>query len=141
MRDRDYNVLEVLYAAWAAKDLDAVLSCFSDDVVFVVHAPVDVVPFAGETHGKADLVRRLQTILHTFDFLDYHPVHISDYGDTGHAQVHYHFRHKQTGHEIDGTLRHIWQTDGDEIVRLEEFHDIERMRAFFELLATATPKP
>ena len=44
------------------------------------------------------------------------------------------------GQEIEGTLRHIWEAQGDKIVRLEEFHDIERLRAFFALLATADAK-
>lgn len=141
MRGGGRNVLEAIYASWAANDLDAVLACFSDDRVIMIHAPAHVVPWAGETRGKAQLERRLRELLREFEFLDYSPVLISDAGDTCHAQVHYRFRHLKTGHEIEGTLRHIWQADGDKIVRLEEFHDAERLRAFFELLATAEAKP
>ena len=111
------NVLEAIYASWAAQDLEAVLSCFSDDLVIVIHAPADIVPWAGETRGKAQLEHRLRELLREFEF-----------------------RQLKTGHEMEGTLRHIWQADGDKIVRLEEFHDIERLRAFFQLLATAGAK-
>jgi ketosteroid isomerase-like protein len=134
-------MLEAIYASWAAKDLESVLSCYSDDVVILVNLPRDVVPYGGETRGKAELELRLLELLRDFEIFDYRPLLIRDVGDTCHAQVRYHYRHKRTGLEIEGTLRHIWHTDGDKIVRLEEIHDSERMRAFFELLATATPKP
>jgi ketosteroid isomerase-like protein len=135
MRARDRQVLEAMYASWAAKDLKAVLACCSDDIVFAIHVPPEVMPFAGETQGKAALAPRLQMILDDFDFLQFRPDFINDEGDTFHSQVHYHFRHKQTGHDIAGTMRHVWRVEGDKIVRLEEFHDTPRVRAFFDLLA------
>lgn len=142
MRARERLLLEALYASWAAKDLNAVLSCFSDDIVFAMHVPPDLIPFAGETRGKDALVPRLQMILDDFDFLQYRPIHIVDEGGVLHSQVRYHFRHKATGYDIDGTMRHVWQVEGDQIVRLEEFHDTPRVKTFFELLAqSASGKP
>ena len=97
--------------------------------------------FRGEARrGKTDVELCLRELLRELEFLDYHPLLVSDVGDTCHAQVHYHFRHIQTGQEIEGTLRHIWEAVGDKIVRLEEYHGIERLRAFFALLATASAK-
>ncbi len=135
MRARDRIVLEAMYASWAAKDLNAVLSCCSDDIVFAIHVPPEIMPFAGETRGKAALVPRLQMILDDFDFLEYRPIFINDEGDTFHSQVRYHFRHKKTQLDIAGTMRHVWRVEDDKIVRLEEFHDTPRVGAFFELLA------
>ncbi len=107
----------------------------------MIHVPSDVVPWGGETRGKTDVELCLCELLREFEFLVYRPVLISDVGNTCHAQVRYHFRHIRTGHEIEGTLRHIWEADGDKIVRLDEFHDIERLCAFFALLTTADAKP
>ena len=42
-----------------------------------------------------------------------------------------------TGLEYDGSMRHVWRIKGDRIVRWEEFHDIERVRVYFRLLAQA----
>jgi len=134
VRPHDRLVLEAVYASWAAKDLAAVLACCDDDMVFVIHLP-EGMPFAGETRGKEHLAPRLQMIIDAFDFLDYRPVLISDEDDTFHAQIHYHYRHKATGHVIEGTMRHTGRIEGDKIVRLEEFHDTPRLNAFFELLA------
>ena len=137
MRTRDRLVLEALYASWAAKDLDAVLACCSNDIAFRMHLPQEIAPFAGETHGKAAIIPRLQTIIDEFDFLVYRPIFIRDGGEALHSQVRYHYRHKATGYEIEGTMRHVWRMDGDLIAELDEFHDSARVQAFLELLAHA----
>jgi len=135
MRARPRGIVEGLYASWAAKDLRAVLACCTEDIVFALHVPREIMPFAGETRGKASLAPRLQMILDGFDFLEYRPLLITEDDDSFRAQVRYHFRHKATGHAIEGTMRHVGRVKGDKIARLEEFHDTPRVRAFFKLLA------
>jgi ketosteroid isomerase-like protein len=135
MRAQVRSIVEALYASWAVKDLPAVLACCTDDIVFAMHVPPEVMPFAGETCGKASLAPRLQMILDGFDFLIYRPLLISEDGNEFHAQVLYHFRHKATGLKIEGTMRHVGRFEGDKIARLDEFHDTPRLLAFFELLA------
>lgn len=133
MRAQLSSIIEALYASWAAKDLAAVLDCCSDDMVFALHLPTEVAPFAGETCGKAALVPRLKQILDAFDFVDYRPTLITENASAFRAQIHYHFRHKATGHEIEGTMRHTGRFE--ELARLDEYHDTARVRAFLELLA------
>ena len=137
MRADNRTLLEGAYAAWAARDLDATLACFAADVAFVIHLPAEVVAFAGEVRGRAELGKRLQAILDEFDFLFYTPVQIKAEGASYHSQVHFHYRHKATGLDYEGRMRHVWRIDGDQIVHFEEFHDTARVRAFFGLLAQA----
>jgi ketosteroid isomerase-like protein len=131
-------VVEAAYAAWAARDLPATLSVFAPDVVFAIHLPDDVVPFAGEVRGRDQLAPRFQAILDDFDFIEYVPLQITAEGGSFHSRVRFHYRHKATGLEYDGRMRHVWLVEGDKIVRFEEFHDAERVRTFFQLLAQAT---
>jgi len=137
MRADNKVLLEAAYAAWAARDLGATLACFAEDVVFTIHLPTEGVPFAGEARGRDELAKRLQALLDDFDFLTYTPVQITSQGIAFHSQVRFHYRHKATGLDFDGTMRHRWRIVGDQIVRFEEFHDVERVRAFFALLAQA----
>ena len=51
--------------------------------------------------------------------------------------MYFHYRHKTTGLDYEGSMRHVWLIVGDQIVHFEEFHDMERVRAFFGLLAHA----
>jgi ketosteroid isomerase-like protein len=137
MRADSRTLLEGAYAAWAARDLSATLDCFAEDVAFVIHLPSDVTPLAGEVHGRDELRMRLQAILDTCDVLAYTPVQIRD-GSALRSQVHFHYRHKATGLDYEGRLRHVWRIAGDRIVYFEEFHDAARVGAFFALLAQAT---
>jgi hypothetical protein len=93
MRAQVHTVLEAMYASWAVKDLAAVLACCADDILFILHVPTEIVAFAGETRGKADLAPRLQAILRDFDILNYRPRLIAEDDDGFHTQIHYHFRH------------------------------------------------
>lgn len=140
MRADGSILLEAGYAAWAAGDLDALMACFADDVAFAIHLPPEVVPFAGLVVGKEDLARQLTIIMGDFDILEYRPARITAAGNTFHSQISFVFRHKATGLKYEGTARHIWRVQDDKIVHFEEFHDTERTRAFFNLLASYASK-
>ncbi|MGE5511530.1 MAG: nuclear transport factor 2 family protein [Bacteroidota bacterium] len=136
MRASDKVLLEAAYASWAVQDLDATLSCFAENVMFAIHLTEEV-PFAGHVRGRDALAKVLQGIIDEFDFLEYKPIQITSQGIAFHSQVKFHYRHKATGLEYEGTMRHVWRIQGDQITRFEEFHDLTRVRAFFELLAQA----
>ena len=130
-------VLEAGYAAWAARDLAATLATFAPDVVFAIHLPPDVAPYVGEVQGRDQLAPRLQAIIDDFDFIEYVPLQITAEGGSFHSRVRFHYRHKETGLAYEGRMRHVWRVEGDKIVHFEEYHDAERVRSFFRLLAQA----
>lgn len=135
MRIQVRSIIEAFYASWAVKDLPTVLDCCTDDIAFTLHIPTDIAPFAGTTRGKNALAPRLQQIIDDFDFLEYRPLLITDDVHSFHAQISFRYRHLATGHEIEGTMRHIGEMEAHKLARLEEFHDTPRVQAFFELLA------
>jgi ketosteroid isomerase-like protein len=137
MLPSDKLLIEAAYASWAARDLEAVMACFAEDVAFIIHLPTEVAPFFGELRGRQELLPRFRMIFDEYDFLSYHPIGIVSQGIAFHSQVRFHYRHKLTGLEYDGTMRHVWRVKGDQIMRFEEFHDSERVRAFFKLLEEA----
>lgn len=135
MRANDRMVLEATYASWAQRDLAATLARFDPEVVFIIHLPPDVGSFVGEVRGREQLGKSLQTILDDFDFLEYRPLQIIADGESFHSRIRFHYRHKATGLDYDGTMRHVWRVTGDMIVRFEEFHDAQRVRTFFAMVA------
>ncbi len=138
MRAGNFAIVGDLYASWAIKDLPTVLDLLSENITFVMHIPAEAVPFAGETSNKSDLVPRLQQIIEGFDFIDYRPLFIRGSGDDFHAQIFYHYRHKGTGREIEGSMRHVGRIEEGKVARLEEFHDTQRVLAFLELIGEET---
>ena len=51
------------------------------------------------------------------------------------SRAQFRYRHRDSGMEVDGIMRHIWLFIGDEIAHFELFHDSRRMRAFYEMAA------
>ena len=127
-------VLECAYAAWAARDLDGTLARFADDVTFIIHLPPEVAPLVGEAKGKANLAARLRAILDEFDFIEYVPLQIRADGDACSSRIRFHYRHKATGLDYEGTMRHVCRVAGDRIAHFEEFHDAERVRTFLKFV-------
>jgi len=129
-------VLEAVYACWAVGDIDGFMDAFADDFAYTNHMSPEFVPFAGTVHGKVAFRRQLQKISDNFDVIHYTPVQIIPRNDLIRAQITFLYRHKATGLTYGGRLRHVFQIKDQRIVKFDEFHDGERTRAFFELIAS-----
>jgi len=135
MPDEPAEIVQHLWRVWAKRDKAAAIALFSPDIVYDLHIPEEVVPFGGETRGKAAVSDRLQMILDQFDTLLYagHVVKVD--GEKVHGLVDYRFRHKLTGEVIDGSMRHQILVRDGRIVSLRETHDIEKVKAFMRLVS------
>ncbi|HEY3892210.1 MAG TPA: nuclear transport factor 2 family protein [Bradyrhizobium sp.] len=58
-RQRIVNFLDAFYSG----DIEGALACCNDDIDFVAHAPIDILPHMGHRHGKAD-VAEMWKIVH-----------------------------------------------------------------------------
>jgi ketosteroid isomerase-like protein len=54
------NFLNAFYSG----DIEGALACCSDDIDFIAHAPIDILPHLGHRHGKAE-VGEMWKIVHT----------------------------------------------------------------------------
>lgn len=129
------QIVRALWSAWRKRDKAVCLALLADNIVFALFVPQEVLPFGGETVGRSSVSDRLQTILEQFDTLGYEGKVTRTHGDTVHGMVAYRFRHKVTGETIDGVMRHVIQVHNGRIARINEFHDIELVRAFMRLVS------
>jgi ketosteroid isomerase-like protein len=129
------EIARSLWKAWQARDKPATLEFLTEDVVFALFIPQEIVPFGGETTGKGATSDRLQTILDQFDTLAYEGTVTRTEGDTVYGKVAYRFRHKVSGEVIDGTMRQVLLVRNGRIAKLSEHHDVELIRAFMRLVA------
>jgi ketosteroid isomerase-like protein len=81
-----------LLDAFAAGDVEAALACCTDDVSFLTHAPIDVLPHMGPRRGKAAMREFWQTIRSRYSEIRYKADHIVTEGDMVAAYMHAYFR-------------------------------------------------
>lgn len=99
--------------------------------------PQDVVPFGGETRGRAAMADRMRTILTLFEMVHFVPIFFKTDGQVEHTRVNYGFRHRKTGELISGVMRLVATVEHGLISDLKEFHDLEKVRAFMRLISHA----
>ena len=122
-------------AAWERQDLHGALAFIDDDIVYAMFIPQDVVPFGGETRGKAAMADRMRTILDQFAMVRFETIWFKSDGVIEQTRVAYAFRHRETGETISGVMRLITRVEDGLIHDLKEFHDLEKVRAFMRLIA------
>ena len=128
----------VLRAAWRAlllRDKSAMLDLATDDIVYAIYVPNHLLPFAGETVGKAALSDRLQMMIEQFQILKYEGVVMGTEGDIVRGQVAYHFRHRVTGKETEGTMRQVVQIRDGRIASFKTYKDVEGVGAFMNVVS------
>ena len=130
-------ILGDAYASWEGGDVLRTLSYFTDDVVFAVHSSPDAASLVGGGLGREDFGDRLEMFLREFAVEDFRLQQVTAKGLWVQSRVLYRYRHRASGMEVDGTMRHKWRFVGDEIAHFELFHDSPRMHAFYNLAAGA----
>lgn len=133
--DDAHLILGDVYASWERGDLPTTLSYFAESVVFAVHATLDSGSLIGAGFGRYDFGDRLEMFLHRFKVQEFELKQVTAKGLWLQSRAHFRYRHRTTGMEIDGTMRHKWRFVGDEIAHFELFHDSQRMRAFYAMTA------
>ncbi|HXE70495.1 MAG TPA: nuclear transport factor 2 family protein [Hyphomicrobiaceae bacterium] len=133
MNATDYAVLEAIHVSWAGNDLRATVRCFAEDIEFAVNAPDGSASFVGTGRGRDTLRNRLSDFLDKYEVLAFTPLQITKRDDGLACRVQYHYRHRQTGMEIDGSMRLLWSIAGDKATSLKVIHDAVRMGVFFEM--------
>jgi ketosteroid isomerase-like protein len=67
------SVVEAFYEVYAARDVDKLAKFLHDDVQWTISGPVDLLPFCGVHHGKANVIdmigRKIPMVLRTFSFV------------------------------------------------------------------------
>lgn len=132
-----YIVVKDIYEAWKRGDLETFGALCAPNVTFSV--PSSTTTYVGTGSGRHELTRRLQAFLDGYDVLQFDIVAASPSQDACVCRINYAYRSRETGLEIQGSQRHIWQVAGNEIVSFTVVHDAPRLGAFFGLTSNTPP--
>lgn len=131
------EIVADIYAHWAKKDLDAVLPHLAEFFCHEIKLPNAVTPHGGFCEGREAALARLKALTEEFEFLKYEPGPIAANGDLVAAEVDLHYRHVPSGVEVETTLGHFWTFSNGKVVKLVEYHDLDRTAEFAGAVAAA----
>lgn len=120
-------------ALWAAGEIDACMGFIAEDAVYALYISRDVVPFGGETVGRANIEAALRQIRCQWDYLLFRPYNFAAKGDIVRARVEHMYRHRASGAVLSGHFRLVFKLRDRLIVRADEYHDRAMVEAFVRL--------
>ncbi len=128
-----------IYDAWRAQDLEWLASYLPDDFSHMIYIPTELHPLGGLCRGKAAALDRLSIIALQFDFLRFDTSDLMIQKNRAGLEIPVHYRHRETGVQIETMIVNFWTFEDGWPVRLAEYHDIGRIQAFSASLAALSP--
>lgn len=128
------DVLDASHEAWCRGDIERLLSCYTDDLVYWCNAgSLEGTPYTVE--GKPSYRTFLSSLVSVaegasvtkyFQFQD----------GIGRAKIDGYMRHRRTGLVLSGSYRQIVTYRDRKIARLEEYRDAAKLAAFWRLASS-----
>lgn len=130
-------ILRDAYASWERGDLLTTLSYFAGCLVFVVHATPSAPSLVGSGFGRDRFGQELELFLEQYKVEHFTLLGVRADSDGFCSSAAYRYRHRGSGLDVEGRMRHKWRFVGDEIASFELFTDSQRLRAFYNLASAA----
>ncbi len=92
-------------------------------------------PLGGTRRGKTASLERFTVIAHQFDFLRFDTSDLMIQKDRAGLEIPIHYRHKETGLQLETTNVNFWTFEDGWPVTLAEYHDVGRIQSFSADLA------
>jgi ketosteroid isomerase-like protein len=118
-RQRVLNFLDTFYAG----DLEGALARCSDDIDFVTHAPIDILPHLGHRHGKAEVGAMWRTIHARYSGMRHEVPFLVAEDDRVAASIRVFFRKRGNGRIVQFDLGAFYTLRDGRIVKIHEILD------------------
>jgi uncharacterized protein len=118
-RQRVLKFLEAFYSG----DIEGALACCSDDIDFVAHAPVDILPHMGHRKGKAAVREMWQTVHARYSSMRHEVPIIVAEGDKVAAHIRVFFRKRSNDRVVQIDIADFYAFREGRISQIRQFLD------------------
>ena len=118
-RQRVLKFLDTFYSG----DIGGALACCNDDIDFVAHAPVDILPHMGHRKGKAAVREMWQTVHARYSSMRYEAPIIVAEGDKAAAYIRSFFRKRSNDRVVQIDIADFYTFRDGRIARIRQFLD------------------
>lgn len=124
------QIVATAFGCWGNSDIEGLLDCFTDDVIYNVNVDGQQVPYAASAVGKDAVRLRLQLLLDTFEVQAFVPESMIHAAECTRARILGFYKHRRTGERLDIFPHfHAYVRNGI-IYRVDELHDAAYIEAF-----------
>ncbi len=124
--------------AWADGDLAAAMLWVAENCVYALYISGELLPYGGETAGRANIEAVLRQVRLDFEYLLYRPLNLKANGAVVRFQVEFMYRHRRSGETLSGRFRLVMRVENGLIVRADEYHNRAKVEAFMRLFGSPT---
>ena len=117
------RLVKEAYASFQKGNVNAVLDVLANDVVWVSPGPPDVLPLAGERHGREEVRQFFERLANEEAIELFHPTDFVSEGDKVVAFVDYRATIKSTGRSVQCELVHVFTVRDGRVHRFCEYYD------------------
>ena len=118
-RQRVLNFLDVFYSG----DVEAALARCSDDIDFLTHAPIDILPHLGHRHGKAEIGAMWRTVHARYSEMRHEVPFLVAEDDRVAASIRVFFRKRANDRIVQFDLAAFYTLGDGRIMKIHEIID------------------
>jgi ketosteroid isomerase-like protein len=118
-RQRVLKFLDTFYSG----DLEGALACCTDDIDFLAHVPIDILPHMGHRHGKAEVRDMWQSVHARYSSMRYEVAAIVAEGDKVAAHIRAFFRKRSNDRVVQFDIADFYTLRDGRISQIRQFLD------------------
>ena len=116
------RIVQAMYAAFGAGDLDTVLGHMADDIDWQIYGD-PAIPFVGPRHGRDAVAANFQALFETTEFEDFKPEEFIAQGDYVVVLGHDHRRVKATGKTLHNHWAMVFTLRDSQVTRFRAYEE------------------
>ncbi len=117
------EIVENLYKAYAAGDIEGALSYCADDVCFSWVADPELMPYGGGCNCKADFLERLMGLHKDYEYHSYRPLEVFGAGERVAAQIEIELTRRDNGKRFKMLCADFWTVRNGVVTEMVEYYD------------------
>ena len=117
------QIVKDAYAAFKRGDIPTILNMLADDVKWFLPGPTDIIPVAGERHGREQVGQFFSALDQNQEAKEFEPQEFVAQGDKVVVLGHYVWRIKANGREYGSDWAHVFTLRDGKVVKFQEYYD------------------
>lgn len=115
--------IEQFLSAFYSGHLQGALDCCDEEIDFLSHVPIEILPHMGHRHGKAEVLEMWQAIHGRYSHMRYDLPFVAEEGDSAAVIIRVYFRKSDNDRIVHMDIADFYRFRDGRILQLRQFMD------------------